>query len=248
MPRGDEQRGVYCVDVVATSKRVGGMSARLFGLTILLLAQPALAGDLRPGPGTGTLVVQVRSDLRPGTDFSKIRTDVLALRGGNHPIVRREMTARRGVRLDRGVRVAEIRLANRKYRVVVTALTSTNNIVAQRPARVEITGGVRVLTILLARTGPAPPVPGACQNKWNQEKRLCGRVLGACIRGAQGRPRSAHPSARMGYVAPHDPDDERRESRAAPWPAARDRIRRGGDLVVLREHLRVAGDSRRRPW
>ncbi len=161
------------------------MSLRLLASVILLCAPTAWADGARPGPGAGTLVVQVRTNMRPSTDFDKIRV-VVHGPGGRGVLLQREVAVKGGDQYRRGVRVFESRLAKRSYTFVVTALKG-RDVIAQQPARVDIKGGVQVVPVPLSRAGAAPKKPSACQYQWNRDKRTCGKVLGACIKSAQGR-------------------------------------------------------------
>ncbi len=153
------------------------MPTRLLILVAALSATPAYAD--------GTLIVQVRSDLRRGTDFHRVEIKIMDSEGRR--VSQHRMLANHSNSWARGVRVVEVPLRDGLYRLSVSALTATNRVVVQRPVRVELKGGVRVVTVLLTLAGPRPAPPDACQQRWNQQKRQCGRLLGACIRDARGR-------------------------------------------------------------
>lgn len=108
-----------------------------------------------------TLVVQVRSDLRPYRDFSLIRTDVYTSTGRYNNVrgrfvMRREKRARASRNWGRGVRVAEIsNLSNETYHLVVSAIDRRNRTVVSRPVRLKLKDGVYVVTVLLTHPNPA---------------------------------------------------------------------------------------------
>ena len=126
-----------------------------------------------------TLVVQVRTDMKPGVDFAKIRTQLLSGRMGTL-IQERTKRAHSGQDWARGIRVAEIsRLGEGKYRLLVSALDRKGKVVVERPARLELKNGVRVITVLLS---PEPkPAVDKCKAQFTREKRACGLALKKCI-------------------------------------------------------------------
>ena len=145
--------------------------------TLILLALhvlvPAAAG------AASTLIVQVRTDMRPGVDFTQIRTRLLTTHGGNL-IQERTRSARAGEDWARGIRVAEIGpLGEGPYRALVSALDRNGRVVVERPARLELTGGVRVLTVLL--TVPPAPAVDECAAQFSRDKRECGLALKKCL-------------------------------------------------------------------
>lgn len=94
-----------------------------------------------------TLVVQVRTDLVPGRDFD---TAVSTIRGVSNSTVRRiNRPANSGEDWRRGIRVAEFRLDDGEYNLKVGLRHRRLGMRVERPARVTLKGGVRVLTILL---------------------------------------------------------------------------------------------------
>ena len=111
-------------------------------------------------PDTGTLVVQVRSDLVPDTELAAVRV-VVTPSGGGDPI-----EVRRGVEESRswgaGVRVTQLEdLAAGEYRLVVAALDRDGVVIVQRPVRAEIVSGVTVVTVLLTRDCAGVECPGS---------------------------------------------------------------------------------------
>lgn len=115
-----------------------------------------------------TLVVQVRTDLVPARDFD---TAVSTIRGVSNSTVRRiNKRANPGEDWRRGIRVAEFRLDDGEYNLKVGLRHRRLGMRVERPARVKLKGGVRVLTILLTwppgtrprtagGTAPADPPP-----------------------------------------------------------------------------------------
>jgi hypothetical protein len=121
-----------------------------------------------------TLVVQVRTDLVPGRDFDEA---VSTIRGVSNSTVRRiNKSAHPGENWRRGVRVAEFRLDDGNYRLMVGLRHRRIGMRTQRPARVTLKGGVRVLTILL--TCP----PGGCPSRSRPDAR--GGTVGVRGRGS----------------------------------------------------------------
>lgn len=108
-----------------------------------------------------TLIVQVRTDLRPYRDFSLIRTDVYTSTGRYNNargrfVMRREKRAGASRNWGRGVRVAEVNnLSDEVYHLVVSAMDRRRRVVVSRPVRVKLKGGVYVVTVLLAHPNPA---------------------------------------------------------------------------------------------
>jgi hypothetical protein len=101
-----------------------------------------------------TLVVQVVTDLTPGLQLAAVRATVEAAdECGNTRHVR--ITPGAGQSWSLGVRVADIsRLRDGTVRVTVEALDPSGNVIVERPVRVDLTGGVKVATVLLS--GPSP--------------------------------------------------------------------------------------------
>ncbi|MCB9544532.1 MAG: hypothetical protein H6706_01400 [Myxococcales bacterium] len=148
---------------------------RMLALIVALLPSVALA--------LPTLVVQVRTDLRPWTDFRTVRTRVQNPQSGA-VVMQDDHVVRRSDPFAAGVRVVEQPLPAGRYRVVVSALDAAGRLVVERSASTELSQGVQTVPIFLTR--PAPPPPGQCVSAWNRAKRLCGQVLAQCIAGLRG--------------------------------------------------------------
>ena len=142
-------------------------------LVALLLMLPTVA------LASSTVVVQVRTDMQPGVEFTEIRTRLLTVSQG-HLIQERTKQARAGADWARGIRVAEIGpLGEGKYRMLVSALDRKGRVVVERPVRFELKSGVRVITVLLSAP-PKPPVD-ECKAKFSRDKRECGLALKKCL-------------------------------------------------------------------
>jgi hypothetical protein len=99
--------------------------------------------------GDGTLVVQVRTDLLPATDFASVDVVVTGEDGVEH---RFERAAREDRSWGSGVRAAEATLPSGTYRARIAAVDASGAAVVERPVSVELTGGeVRVMTVVLTR-------------------------------------------------------------------------------------------------
>jgi len=99
---------------------------------------------------TGTLVVQVRTDLPAGLELGAVRTRIEPLAGGE--TLERERSASAGEAWGEGVRVAELELPNGRYRLRVAALGLDGAVRAERPVRTDVSGGTRVVTVLLTQS------------------------------------------------------------------------------------------------
>lgn len=120
------------------------------------------------GPGEATLVVQVRSDLRPARDFSAVLVTAGATRQYTQATEHRTW--------GDGVRVAELSgLAPGPLSLDVAALGPAGEVRVSRPVRVELRPGLQVATVLLTTAcgGIECPVEGA------PERTAC--VAGRCV-------------------------------------------------------------------
>lgn len=105
-----------------------------------------MVGLLTGCDASTTLVVQVRSDLVPGRDFARVEVRVEGP-GGDPRIASVDARAQPW---GAGVRVAEVGVAPGDYHLEVAALDASGATVVARPVSVDVTGGVRVVTVLLS--------------------------------------------------------------------------------------------------
>lgn len=167
----------------------GSMVTRLLCLSLSLAASPALAA--------GTLVVQVRSNLRPGADFHGIRVSVHPPRG-EADVARVESAVAAGDPFDSGARVAEIPLPKGAYRLAVSALDKRGAVLLERVGPIEITGGTQVVSVALSIPEAGSTRSGAgCRKAAAGTKRQCGRLMGACINEAKGEASRAQKCRRV---------------------------------------------------
>lgn len=111
-------------------------------------------------------------------EFTAIRTRLLTESGRfiEHEIKQ----ARAGTDWGRGVRVAEFGPRDEgKLRLLVSAIDRKGRVVVERPVRLDLKSGVRVITVLLSAL-PKPPVD-PCKTKFSRDKRTCGITLKACL-------------------------------------------------------------------
>lgn len=113
------------------------------------------------------LVIQVRTDLIPGTELGWVRSRFheLAADGTVRPenaVMDRWKHHSEGTDWAAGVRVAESpRLPDAVYGGSVSIYNLEGGLVLSRPVRVELRGGIHVVTVLLTREpGVTPPQPG----------------------------------------------------------------------------------------
>ena len=98
--------------------------------------------------GGGKLVVQVRSDLAPGSSFADVSVTLAPAAGA--PTFERVVEASATDAWGQGVRLLDAPLEPGDYRVVVAARDERARVVVSRPVRVSVTGsGVAVVTVLL---------------------------------------------------------------------------------------------------
>jgi len=147
-------------------------------LFVLLLSQALASSAL----AISTLIVQVRTDLDPGTELGWVRAQFLERDGTG--VAQPELAA-----VDRwmhysdatnwgvGVRVAEVGgLVDGLYRGSVSIYDVDGGLIASRPVRVTLTGGTHVVTVLLVRdpmvvTPPQPGfLPGTETSHWTSEE------------------------------------------------------------------------------
>ncbi len=96
--------------------------------------------------GAATLVVQVRTDLLPGQEMAAVEVSI----DGEVGVTRVEASAARDWGL--GVRVLERTLPRGERRLRVRAVDAAGALVVERPVRVSLDGGLRVVTVLLTRS------------------------------------------------------------------------------------------------
>lgn len=143
--------------------------------------------------GRTTLVVQVRTDLLPGRELAAVEVEVDAADGAEVGRARVESEAARD--WGHGVRVAELVgiPQGAGYRVRVRALGPDGELVVERPVRVELAGGLRVVTVLLSRACQGVVCPstggdvdaiaclaGACVDAACTEEDPSSCAVGAC--------------------------------------------------------------------
>ncbi len=132
----------------------------LRGPTLARLTCLCLGVALGACEGSGTLVVQVRTDLAPGSEFARVATTLTPLAGG----APRELTAEIGdpSTWGRGVRVAEVAgLARGEYRLRVRAERADGAVVVERPVRVTLDEALETVTVLLTRSCEGVECPAA---------------------------------------------------------------------------------------
>lgn len=100
--------------------------------------------------GEGSLVVQIRTDLTPLREFELARVRVTGPAGATHDVVTAAVDHRAwGV----GVRTAELfALPPGRHRVLARLERADGTLVVERTAQVEVSGGLRVATLLLTRS------------------------------------------------------------------------------------------------
>lgn len=114
----------------------------------------AALASLAACEGEGTLVLSVRTDLGPGSDFARIEA---ALSTGE----RFEVAAGEARDWGLGVRVAEAALPPGRHRAVVTARDASGGLVLERAVSFEVATGVRAVTVWLTRDCAGVVCPGA---------------------------------------------------------------------------------------
>lgn len=110
--------------------------------------------------GSGTLVVQVRTDLAPEVEFAQVTT-ILTPAGGGAP---QETTTPIGdaSAWGSGVRVAEVAgLARGELRLRVRAERADGSVVVERPVRVTLDEALETVTVLLTRSCEGVECPAA---------------------------------------------------------------------------------------
>jgi hypothetical protein len=127
--------------------------------------------------GDGTLVVQVRTDLLPVTDFASVELVVTASAGSL------ERTFERAAREDRawgaGVRLGETTLPPGSYRARVVLVAASGDTIMERPLSFELRNGeLRVITVLLTRDCEGVECPLAGDDA-SQAACLAGRCVDA---------------------------------------------------------------------
>jgi len=142
-------------------------------LLLLALSSSAMAA---------VLVVQVRTDLIPGTELGWVRShfDEMADDGTTvkpqNAVMDRWLHFSASTNWATGVRVAESpRLPNALYRGKVSIYNPQGGLVLSRPIRVELASGIHVVTVLLSREpGVTPPqrgfLPGLETSHWTSEE------------------------------------------------------------------------------
>lgn len=111
--------------------------------------------------GATSLVVQVRTDLRPQLDFEEVVVEAGPCGAALTDSLTVSATDAR--EWGAGVRVAEIgAIVETAYCLRVAAVDADDGIVVERPVRLELSGGIRVVTVLLTRdcTGVSCPLAG----------------------------------------------------------------------------------------
>ncbi len=104
----------------------------LAGLLVAVLAMTALQAQHATGAKPLTMVVQVRTDLKPFREFREVRTKILD--HSNQPLRQAVRRVRSGDKWSRGIRVAEFtNLFAHTYRAMVSAIDAQVKVVAQRP-------------------------------------------------------------------------------------------------------------------
>jgi hypothetical protein len=130
-----------------------------------------------------TVVVQVKTGMRPEVEFEKIRTQVKAVPSGR-VLEWRDHPASAGGSWSRGVRVAEIDgLAPGNYAVLVSALAPGGRTIVAKQVRAELTRRVQVITVVLRNPNP-PRSP--CKTLFSADKRQCGLALKAWLDATRG--------------------------------------------------------------
>lgn len=118
----------------------------------MVMALVGAAGEARAAT---TLVVQVRSDLVPGTQLAHVEVVTEAPdECGNARHVR--YTPGAGKNWGVGVRVAEHRLEGERASLTVAAIAPNGTTIVRRPVRADLRGGVQVVTVWLTGDGPCP--------------------------------------------------------------------------------------------
>ncbi len=124
---------------------------------VVLLVLASLGCD----GGPTTLIVQVRTELLPGREMQAVRVTVEPA-GGGAPI-ERITDATSATSWGAGVRVAEIEaVPSGRTRLRVSALDASGAVLVERPVRADLSGGIKVVTVLLTRDclGVVCPDPG----------------------------------------------------------------------------------------
>lgn len=119
------------------------------------------------GPSTHRLVVEVRSDLGPGVEFTRVRTELAARR--------EDRAAARGEDYVTGVRVAELDGLEPGSHTVVVSLLDGADVVVDRELRVEVREDTAVV-VVLTRSCQTIECPSA-----GGEPSLSTCVAGTCV-------------------------------------------------------------------
>lgn len=132
-----------------------------------------------------TVIFQVRTNAEPGTEFHRIRTQFTTVMPRSVPLAENIVFAKSRSNWGRGVRVAEFGpFGNGTYRGSVAMLNYRGEVVVERPVRVTLKDGVRVVTVLLVP--PQKASVDRCHSHWRQQNRSCGLELKTCIAKLQG--------------------------------------------------------------
>ena len=144
---------------------VGHLGMRASTATLgLLIASACASGEV-------TLLVEVKTDLAPGVEFTGARARVAPVYDGRRPVGVATRRADRAddARYERGVRIAELGLTPGAFVVEVDLVDASGHAIASREIHIEVRG-TTVLTVAIARscletTCPAPggdPVATEC--------------------------------------------------------------------------------------
>ena len=127
-----------------------------------------------------TLIVQVRTDIVPGTELGWMRARFhhLADDGTIQPekaVIDRWRHHSQASGWGSGVRIAEARVPDGQYRGEVTAYDPDGGFLVSRPVRILLTGGVRVVTVLMTIDPLLPPsqigiLPALETSHWTSEE------------------------------------------------------------------------------
>lgn len=150
-----------------------------FFLLIALFVVPASGG------ATPVLIVSVRSQMAPVTEFTNISVEVFAEGGAR--LFERTHAVRRSEDFNAGVRVFEQPVLVGRYQIQLRARDATNRLVAERSAMAIVEGGVQTVAVRLEKSTPAPPPPSPCQADHTRARRTCGQIAARCLADAAGR-------------------------------------------------------------
>jgi len=120
---------------------------RLLVITLLVLVAQLLGCD---GGGDAILLVDLKTDLAAGLEFQRVRTELRTTVDGAALSIDHDTTD--ADYLD-GQRVAEFdELEEGSVQLIVELLKTNGNLVARRPAVVQLTGGTQAVTIVATRS------------------------------------------------------------------------------------------------